>query len=214
MWFKKIGERLRLKNKSMGLLSKGEILKLIEKKELIIEPILDKDQIGDISIDLRVGTDFLAMQLGRNAFIDTTTNKIESRPIKSHYTQTRRKVGEYFLFHTNQPILFSTLEYLKLPPNVYAELGLRSSYNRLGLTLNTLIQPGYCGCASVEITNRGNTPIRIVSGTRMVQISFFRINSNSDYFNKTRKYSCQVRPVPSKANEDDELNRLKEMKSV
>lgn len=198
----------------MGLLVKEEILKLLENKELIIEPILEENQIGEISIDLRVGTDFLAMQQGRNAFIDTTTNSIHSRPIKSSYTQTRRKVGEYFLFHPNQPILFSTLEYLKLPPNVYADLNLRSSFGRLGLTLSTMIQPGYCGCASVEITNRGNTPIRILSGARMVQIRFYRLDSDSEYFGKKRKYTCQVRPVPSKANEDEDLSRLKAMKSL
>lgn len=186
----------------------------LESLELIIDSFLDENQIREISVDLRVYTDILAMQQGRNAYIDTTTNETDSRTIKSHYTQTRRKVGEYFLFHTNQPILFSTLEYLKLPPNIYADLSLRSSYNRLGLNLNTLIQPGYCGCASVEITNRGNTPIRIVSGTRMVQIRFYRIDSESEYFGKTRKYTCQVRPVPSKANEDEELKRLKEMKSL
>lgn len=214
MWFKRIGKKQKYSSNQMGLLVKNEILNLIIKEELIIEPILDESQFGEIAVDLRVGTDFLAMQQGRNAFIDTTSNKIESRPIKSHYTQTRRKVGEYFLFHTNQPILFSTLEYLKLPSNVYAELSLRSSYNRLGLSLHTLIQPGYCGCASVEITNRGNTPIRIVSGTRMVQIRFYKIDSEVDYFGKKRKYNCQVRPVPSKANEDDDLIRLKEMKSL
>lgn len=198
----------------MGLLVKEEILKLLESKELIIEPILEQSQIGEISIDLRVGTDFLAIQQGRNAFIDTTSNEIETRPIKSHYTQTRRKVGEYFLFHPNQPILFSTLEYLKLPPNVYADLNLRSSYSRLGLTLSTIIQPGYCGCASIEITNRGNTPIRIVSGARMVQIRFYKLDSDLKYFGKKRKYTCQVRPVPSKANEDEDLTSLKIMKAL
>lgn len=198
----------------MGLLVREQIKNLLDKKELIIEPILEESQIGEISVDLRVGTDFLAMQQGRNAFIDTTTDKIDSRPIKSHYTQTRRKVGEYFLFHPNQPILFSTLEYLKLPTNVYADLNLRSSFGRLGFSLSTMIQPGYCGCASVEITNRGNTPIRIISGTRMVQIRFYTLDSDSEYFVEKRKYTCQVRPVPSKANEDEDLNKLKDMKSL
>lgn len=212
MWFKRIGKKRESNNKIMGLLTKNEILQLLEQKILIIEPLLDKSQIGEISVDLRVGIDFLALQQGRNAFIDTTTNEINTRPIKSHYTQTRRKVGEYFLFHPNQPILFSTLEYLKLPTDVYADLNLRSSFSRLGLSLSTIIQPGYCGCASVEITNKGNTPIRIISGTRMVQIRFYRIDNESEYFHTKRKYNCQVRPVPSKANEDMELRRLKNMR--
>ncbi len=87
-------------------------------------------------------------------------------------------------------------------------LSLRSSYSRLGLTISTIIQPGYCGCASIEIVNSGNTPIKILAGARIVQARFVRLNEKSEYFKTHRKYSCQVRPVASKANEDDELIKL------
>lgn len=194
--------------KNTGTLTKKEILELIHTKELVIDPILDNSQIGEISIDLRIGTDFLSLHQGREAYIDTTQDVIEKRPIKSHFSETRRKIGESFLLHPSQPILFSTLEYLKLPNDVYAILTLRSSYSRLGLTISTIIQPGYCGCASVEIVNSGNTPIKILAGARIVQARFVRLNDASEYFNTHRKYSCQVRPVASKANEDNELVRL------
>lgn len=197
-----------LKLSSKGTLSKNELLKLISKNELVIEPLLENNQIGEISIDLRVGTDFLALHQGRQAEIDTTQNLIERRPIKSHFTETRRSVGESFLLHPSQPILFSTLEYLKLPNDVYAILSLRSSYSRLGLTISTIIQPGYCGCASIEVVNSGNTPIKILSGARFVQARFVRLNEKSEYFMTQRKYTCQVRPVASKANEDLELTKL------
>ena len=203
-----------LRKDDLGTLTKVDIQKAINKKELTIVPLLDESQIGEISVDLRVGTDFLALHQGREAYIDTTEDVIEKRPIKSHFTETRRKLGESFLLHPLQPILFSTIEYLKLPPNVYAILSLRSSYSRLGLTISTIVQPGYCGCVSVEIVNSGNTPIKIMVGARFIQARFVRINNNSNYFNSTRKYTCQVRPMASKANEDEELVKLKNMLDI
>ncbi|WP_117880208.1 dCTP deaminase [Aureibaculum luteum] len=196
---------------SPGILAKPKILELIRKKELIITPMLEENQIGEISVDLRIGTDFLAMQQGRKAFIDTTNNDITSRSIKSNFTESRRRIGETFLLHPTQTILFSTLEYLKLPNNVYANLTLRSSYSRLGLIISSFLQPGYIGCASVEVVNSGNTAIQIISGARFLQAKFIKINDNSNYFNSHRKYTCQVRPVSSKANEDEEITTLKKM---
>lgn len=201
-----IGRALRLKK--TGTLAKEELKKLLKKEELVIVPILDETQIGEITIDLRVGTDFLTLHQGREAFIDTTEDAIEKRPIKSHFTETRRRIGETFLLHPSQPTLFSTLEYIKLPTDIYAILSLRSSYSRLGLTISTIVQPIYCGCVSVEIVNSGITPIKIMSGSRFLQARFIRIDKSSNYFNTPRKYTCQVRPVASKANEDEELIKL------
>jgi dCTP deaminase len=199
---------------SNGILNKKDIEKLIKSKKLFIEPLLDKSQIGEISVDLRIGTDFLALHQGREAYIDTTQDLIEKRPIKSHFTETRRRIGESFLLHPSQPILFSTLEYLKLPEDVYAILSLRSSYSRLGLTISTIIQPGYCGCASIEVVNSGNTPIKILAGARLVQARFIRLNEKSEYFKTHRKYTCQVRPVTSRANEDEDLKTLKGINKI
>ncbi|MDQ1160039.1 dCTP deaminase [Chryseobacterium sp. SORGH_AS 447] len=192
----------------MSLIVKEELKELLKNRELFITPILDEKQFGEISFDFRIGTDFLTQHQGRNAFIDTTKNNNITRSIKSSYTETRRKLGEEFLIHPSQPTLFSTLEYVKLPKNVYAVLNLRSSFSRLGLSISTIVQPGYCGCLSVEIVNSGNTSLNILTGTRFLQGRFFRISENTEYFNSERKYACQVRPVSSKANEDEDLERL------
>lgn len=201
-------------NKSIeaGTLTKSEIKELLENKVLTVIPLLEESQIGEMTMDLRVGTDFLSLHQGREAFIDSTKDKITKRPIKSHYTETRRKIGETFLLHPSQPILFSTLEYIKLPDNVYAVLSMRSSYSRLGIAISTIVQPGYCGCFSIEIVNTGNTPIKIMAGARMIQARFVLLNKKSNYFNSHRKYNCQVRPVASRANEDEEIKKLKKFR--
>lgn len=191
-----------------GVLTNSEIKSLISDESLVIDPLLEESQIGEITIDLRIGLDFLTSNQGREAFIDTTVNNINKRTLSSHFTETRRTLGEPFLFHPSQTILFSTLEYIKLPNNVFAVLSIRSSYSRLGLAISTVVQPGYCGCLSVEITNSGKMPIKILTGTRMIQLRLYKIKDESNYFNTSRKYACQVRPVSSKANEDYELSIL------
>lgn len=194
-------------NELFGTLNKDQIKKMISEKELFIEPLLDESQIGAISVDLRVGVDFLMMHQGRSSFVDTTNTS--KRNISSHFTESRRKVGQPFLLHPNQTILLSSLEYLKMPSNVYGILSLRSSYSRLGLTISTIIQPGYCGCASIELINNGSIPIKILAGARLFQIRFMSVIGNMEYFETNRKYSCQVKPVPSKANEDIDIEKLK-----
>ncbi len=191
-----------------GLLIKSKLQDLLKAEELVITPLLEETQIGAISIDLRVGTDFLALKQGRDEFIDTTNDNPSNRPIKGHFSESRRRLGESFLLHPGQIILFSTLEYLKLPNDIYADLTLRSSYNRIGLNLSTIIQPGYCGCASIELVNSSNTTIKILSGARLIQARFYKIEDGQKYFDLKRKYNCQVRPVSSKANEDKDLIQL------
>lgn len=209
--FKKKKIKEEHKRKNCGLISQRDLLKLINSQELYVSPLLEDSQIGSISIDLRVGTDFLALNQGRDEFIDTSDNKQSNRPITGHFSSSRRKLGESFLLHPGQTILFSTLEYIKLPNYVYSDLTLRSSYSRLGLQLSTFLQPGYCGCASIEIINHSNTIIKIISGSRMIQSRFYWTDDDHDYFENERKYSCQVRPVSSKANEDSDLNRLRNL---
>lgn len=193
----------------MGVITGKELQELIYSKKIVISPLLEQSQIGEISVDLRIGTDFLTQHQGRSPFIDTTSNKLDTRSIKSSYSETRRKVGESFLLHPSQPTLFSTLEYVKLPNNIYAVLNLRSSYSRLGLSISTIVQPGYCGCISVEIVNAGNTSINVLAGAKFLQARFIRVSEETDYFKTNRKYTCQVRPVSSKANEDKDLEILK-----
>lgn len=198
----------------MCILTKSEIKKGIDEKHIVISPLLEETQIGEISVDFRVGMDFLTMHQGRDPFIDTSNNHISKRPIKSNFTETRRKIGEHFLIHPFQTILFSTLEYVKLPNNVYLSLNLRSSYSRLGLSVSTIVQPGYVGCISVEIVNSGNIPIKIVSGARFLQGRFLRLPNEMSYFETLRKYNCQVRPVASKANEDADLDLLERISKL
>lgn len=188
-------------------LSKIEIETLIASKELIVRPMLEVDQIGAIFIDLRLGTDFLLTFQGRHSAIDVTVD-VGRGSVSKYFQESRRLVGSPFLFHPLQTVLCSTLEYIKLPENIFMELSMRSSYSRLGISLATIVQPGYCGCASLELTNVNNTPVQITVGSRIVQARLVRIDEAHSYFKSSRKYICQVRPEVSQAGKDLESIKL------
>jgi dCTP deaminase len=191
-------------------LSGPEITDLIKKEEIIIRPLLQPEQVGELSVDLRLGTDFLLSFQGRNSAIDAS-NYENRDPSSSFFQETRRLVGQGFLFHPLQTVLCSTLEYLKLPPDIFLSLTIRSSYSRLGLSISSIVEPGYCGCISMELTNVNNTPVKVTVGSRIVQARFYRLKEKTDYFSKERKYICQVRPEVSHANNDSEREILKKI---
>lgn len=191
-------------------LTRNEISDLYRKNQIIIRPLLSEDQFGEITVDFRLGTDFLVSIQGRESFIDATGTS-NSRPIGSFFQETKRLLGESILLHPHQTVLCSTLEYVKLPNDIFITLTTRSSYSRLGLIASSIIQPGYCGCISLELTNNNNNALKLSVGASIVQARFYKLGTDTNYFNKSRKYLCQVRPVASRANLDHELKVLKDI---
>lgn len=190
------------------ILTKKNLLDLIESKELVISPLLELDQIGELTVDFRLGYNFLVTVHNNNPFLDASLNNEDKFPIKASFQETRRLLGDTFLLHPNQTILTNSLEYVKLPQNVYAVLSLRSSYLRMGLSLSAILQPGYCGCISLELTNVNKIPINLTVGAAILQARLYYTESKTNYFSKKRKYMCQVRPVASASNEDTDLIEL------
>lgn len=190
---------------------KEELLNLIETGQLMILPLLDKGQIGELTIDLRLGYNFLVSIHGRNPFLDASHNHEDRFSIRSSFQETRRLLGETFILHPQQTILGSSLEYMKLPKDIFAELSLRSSYLRLGISISAIVQSGYCGCFSIELTNTNHTAINLTIGAPLFQARFYRIAKEQNYFSKKRKYMCQVRPLLSAVNADHDLKILQEV---
>lgn len=201
--------------KRKGILTRNEINETISKKKLSIRPLLSIDQIGEASIDFRLGYDFLVSVQGRDAFINASKNDWipggHQRNVKQFFQSSRRQIGETFILHPNQTVLGVTLEYVRLPDDCMLMLFMRSSYARLGLTVSTIVQPGYCGCLNVEFTNSNNNPINLAIGARIIQGVICRISSDTKYFHTARKYICQVRPEPSSVINDNDLVYLNEL---
>lgn len=199
----------------MNLLDEVRIRQLLvsnESDSLFIDPLLEDSQIGQVTIDLRLGYDFLVSILTRKPSIETSINPNNQyhRAIGSYFQETRRDLGEKFVLYPNQVVLCTTLEYVSLPPNVYADILSRSSYTRLGIPINTMVQPGFRGCVPLELFNHGNSPVELVVGSRVCQARFFEIENNVGYIDgtKKRKYFGHVRPTVSSADTDSEMSKL------
>ncbi|NTH43006.1 dCTP deaminase [Agrobacterium rhizogenes] len=193
----------------MEILDKTEIdalLKADDPNSLFIEPLLETNQIGAVSVDLRLGYDFLVSIYSRKAFIGVDGDGDGSRGAERHFQGTRRDLGERFILYPNQIALATTLEYVCLPSNVFGDVIVRSSYARLGIQLNTMLQPGYRGCISLELANHSNTPLELVVGSRLVQLRLYSISNELSYLNgDTRKYYGDVRPTVSRFDRDPDL---------
>jgi dCTP deaminase len=200
------------------LLHKSEVERRLNASgdaALYIDPLLDGDQIGQVSVDLRLGYDFLVSLLTRRAFIGIVKDDPQFRGMQSYFKPTRREFGDRFMLYPGQVVIATTLEYIGLPTDVYADVLTRSSYNRLGLSLNTMIQPGFRGCFPVELLNQGPNPVELVVGSRLFQMRLFSLQAPTDYSAGagSRKYFGDVRPTLSRAAEDADvavLERIRE----
>ena len=129
----------------MSVISGETIEKLIQSKELILEP-LDKECLQPASIDLRVGRRAIKSPVGetRGAVIDLAKEKkIEILP------------GQF------ASVL--TLERLLLPVSICGRIGLRSFYTRRGLISfhGAQVDPGFSGYLVVPLVNVGPETITL-----------------------------------------------------
>ncbi|WP_288938805.1 dCTP deaminase [uncultured Roseovarius sp.] len=196
----------------MALLTRTELNKRIntgEAEQIFIDPLLDDSQVGAVSVDLRLGCDFLVSVLNHKSSVNIHPQESDSGP-DIFFQAARRDIGDTFLIHPSQTVLATSLEYIGLPSDIYADVISRSSYHRLGVSISSMFQPGFRGCISLELFNHSNVPVELVIGSRIVQARFFKNHHEEDYLRDgpRRKYIGNVRPMISKAPQDTDLPRL------
>ncbi len=197
----------------MQLLLRHELVTRMGSKgpqSLFIDPILDQNQIGEVSVDLRLGYDFLVSIFTRKSFISVDSALEDFRSIESYFQPTRRDVGDRFILYPNQVVLTTTFEYVAVPNDLVVDICPRSSYSRLGVHFGGMIQPGYRGCLPLELINLGNNPIELIVGSRIAQCRFSVTSSGSNYDSSTspRKYVGTTRPTVSRAPSDEDIALL------
>lgn len=198
----------------MGVLSNSDIIKYMKSTEegckLVVTPLLNKGQIGRCTIDLRLGNIFKVDKRTRTAVIDPVNKK---RPTRTFFDSTYRDIGEQFILYPNQLVVAGTLEYVKIPANLFGEINTRSSMNRLGLSFSSVVQPGYAGIISLELINNSMNPIVLYPGIRIVQLKFLELSSTEgvDLYasNKSSKYRISSDPELSGLADDQDLEILK-----
>lgn len=159
-----------------GLLPDSQLKDLLRLKKLRIVPLIDFErQVSGSVIDLRLGHNF-------EIFFSNVYGAIDPLHPRSRGGVDSMEMDVDFVksisISPGQFILAHTLEYIKLPDDVAAQIEGRSSFARLGLQVHmtaNLVEAGFDGCLTLEIANCGHSTIVLYPGMRIAQLRFFRL---------------------------------------
>ena len=199
----------------MTILNKINIIDRIysknDKERLVITPLIDDQQIGSGTVDLRLGTSFIMFKSRKIDVIDPPNETHDK--IMEYQEEVNYQYGKKFILQPTQFVLGCTLEYLKIPSDLLAYVVGRSSWGRLGLVIETspIVQPCFIGVLTFELSNLGEVPIALYPGSRIAQISFHKSDSGV-YEDCTKKllqgkYNLTVKPEFSKLYMDKDLKK-------
>lgn len=187
------------------ILSDRDIAKRLEQGDLLIDELSDPElQIQPASVDLRLSPSFIVYRLPHVPCIDARDpHSVE------HYTErVEIAEGEAFVLQPGEFALGSTLERVRIPPDLVARVEGRSSIGRLAVVVHAtagFIDPGFEGQITLELSNLGRCAVKLYPGMRISQIVFHTMSSPAERpYGKERgsKYQGQEGPVTSRIGRD------------
>lgn len=144
----------------------GRVINLIYGKrditELLVSGVLfvdgiEKDNIRENGIDLRIGYDFCKM---RNTPIPFDPRN-PGRP-EDFYECGR--ASEFILINPNEHVLLHTIEYIEMPEHLMGFLNIKSTYSRLGLSIPpTIVDAGFKGQLTIHVYG-SSFPVKLYVG--------------------------------------------------
>jgi dCTP deaminase len=201
----------------MTALSHQELLKALRMqpldKRLVVAPLLEEEQVGPATIDLRLGTEFIETHRLRKGTLDPLDD--EAGPEEDREERVVVPLGDHLMLHPGQFVVGSTLEFVRMPTHMIGQILGRSSWARLGLIVATavVVQPGYGGVLTLELVNMGNVPMKLRPGLRVAQLMVWELGEPTDQpYQPSSKYGSPIGPEPSRlgweTGERDRLIRL------
>lgn len=191
------------------ILSDTDLLKRLERGDLVIEPLEDIDmQVQPSSIDLRLGAEFLEFQRTNISCIHPNREDEVSKYIR----ETTVEEGDEFILHPGDFVLGTTKERVEIPPDLVAHVEGRSSLGRLAVVVHAtagLCDPGYKGQITLELSNLGSAPVALTPGMRISQLTFTELTSPATRpYGEERgsKYQNQAGPQASRIGNDPEFS--------
>lgn len=187
------------------ILSDRDLRARLRDQSIGVDPLEDPDlQIQPASIDLRLGNTFVAYKLPHVPCIDPRDPKSVSG-----YTETFHiPNGEAFVLHPGEFALGSTIERVRVPPDLVARVEGRSSIGRLAIVVHAtagFIDPGFEGEITLELSNLGRCAVKLYPGMRISQVVFHTMTSPAERpYGPARgsKYQGQGGPVASRIAKD------------
>ena len=150
------------------ILSDAEILEMVEKGKLKIEPFR-RENVQPSSLDLTLGNSFMVMD---------DMDSIDVRePVRY-----RKVVKDVMTIQPHSFVLATTVEKVEIPEDMTAFLEGRSSIGRLGLFIHNAgwVDSGFSGRLTLELYNANSVPIRVHAGMRICQIIFARLGKKAE----------------------------------
>ena len=153
-------------------------------QRLVISPILEIDEQirpDQASVDLRLGFEFAFVSPSFFGVVDELSPKLsDPAAFSGLYKRQYVPFGKSLSIHPHQFLLATTLEYLRLPPNLMAYVVGRSTWGRLGLIVATAIgiHPLFAGPLTLELRNLGETPLEIHPGQAVAQLFFHTVSND------------------------------------
>lgn len=161
------------------LLVDREIKVLLQTNVLKIIPLINESQqIGANSVDVRLGHNFEIFFSNINGPLDVCdASANESNELDSRYFEVDHLEG--IVLSPGQFMLAHTLEYIRLPHNLAAQIDGRSSFARLGIQVHMtagFVDAGFQGSLTLEIANIGAQAVKLYPGMRIGQLRFFSVS--------------------------------------
>lgn len=178
------------------VLSDSELKELIEKGELVVDPI-KVESIQPASIDCHLGTHFLFLDDREEVSISL------NQPVKYREIESENVVIPPHTF-----LLATTEEFIKLPANLTAFVEGRSSIGRMGLFIQNAgwVDPGFEGRITLELYNANSLPIKLEAGRRICQLVFCKMEKSAQNPYKG-KYQGQNKTVGSRIDQDKDVKK-------
>jgi len=190
------------------ILSDADILDRLEGGDLVVEPLDDPDlQVQPASVGLRLGAEFLEFQHANIPCIHPNAEE----EVEDYVRETVVAPDEEFILHPGDFVLGTTHERVEIPDDLIAHVQGRSSLGRLAVVVHAtagVVDPGYRGQITLELSNLGTAPVALTPGMRISQLIFteLRTPAKRPYGNERgSKYQDQAGPQASRIGNDDEF---------
>ncbi|MBI2664878.1 dCTP deaminase [Candidatus Woesearchaeota archaeon] len=158
------------------ILSDRSIREEIAKGTIILKPY-HPECVQPNSVDVHLDSKFLLFNKVQHAVIDVREKQ------KDLMNEVIVSDGDPFILHPSEFVLGSTVERIRMPPDIAGRIEGKSSLGRLGLLIHSTagyIDAGYEGTLTLELSNVSPLPIKLFPGMKIGQISFMRLTTEVD----------------------------------
>jgi dCTP deaminase len=108
------------------------------------------------------------------------------------------RVREALVVPAHGFVLASSVERFRMDPEIMAVVHDKSSWARKGLAVqNTVIEPGWEGYLTLEVTNSRDWSLKIPAGAPIAQVIFHKLDQATDQPYHGKYQDQPARPVPA-----------------